>query len=406
MELPIVTFPAYVEELSSEFTVLFEQDRQVNQFKRLMTAFPVAEKCTVAHMNGIFAQHTNQSNLNRFITSSNWKIGGTNEIKVKMLNAVEGKGCVVIDDYLVEKYGKEMYGVDWNHDHTKGRDVWSIQVADCVLASKGIHPLISTVYVKQGSRWLKAGDKFKTKIDIQCEHLTSIVKLGLQFSYVAMDAWYFCRKMTEHIECLGKDWIAQSKSNRKIRYGKKWVSLSDFAQEMFKKLSFRVVQIGDDRYHMKTFTVNMKEIGIVRLLISYNDHDNFKFYVSNRLDWNETKMARKYCTRWDIEVWHREGKGNYGLEDCQLRSHDGVSKYLALSSLAANFLEIASMLSPLYAGLTKQGRTPELKHRWIVCELVGKLISAMRGVQDRETKNIFESILCPYKSTMRIKMGG
>ena len=41
MELPIVEFPSYVEELSVEFRPLFEQERQVNQFKRLMTGFVI-----------------------------------------------------------------------------------------------------------------------------------------------------------------------------------------------------------------------------------------------------------------------------------------------------------------------------------------------------------------------------
>jgi len=32
--------------------------------------------------------------------------------------------------------------------------------------------------------------------------------------------------------------------------------------------------------------------------------------------WNELEMVSKYAWRWDIKVWHREGKGSYGLEDC------------------------------------------------------------------------------------------
>lgn len=401
MELPIVTFPSYVEELSGNFARLFEQERQLNQFKRLMTAFPMAERCTVAHMNGLFTSRTDQSNLNRFITSSNWKIDEMNSIKVEMINSIEGDGAVIIDDYIVEKYGKEIHGVGWHYDHTNGRKVWGIQVADCVLAGRGIHPLLSTVYLKRGSRWLEDEDDFRSKIDIQKEHLTRLVEMGLLFSYVAMDIWYFCRELTDHIENLGKDWIAQCKSNRKVWYHGKWVSLLTFAQEIIRKVELRVVNIGDERYLMKAFTLNMRGMGRVRVLVSLNKHNNFHFYVSNRLDWNEVTMARKYSPRWDIEVWHREGRGNYGLEDCQLRSGEAVSKYLTLSSLAANLLEIASMLSPVYAHLTNQGWTPEMKHRWVTTELVGQLISSAGGIRDKEVRRIVEGILCPYKSTLR-----
>jgi hypothetical protein len=269
----------------------------------------------------------------------------------------------------------------------QGKEVWGIQVADCVLSGKGIFSLLSTNYLKENRKWLNGDSDFKTKIEIQMEHLTYLVNMGLEFSTVAMDTWYFCRSMTEHIESLGKDWIAQAKSNRLVWHAGKWISLQHFGTEMFKTNNFRVVDIGADRYQMKVFTVKLKDVGTVKLLISLNKHLNFKFYVSNRLDWNETSMARHYCPRWDIEVWHKEGRGNYGLEDCLLRSPGRVKKYMTLSSLADNFLEIASMLSPIYAMLIKQGRTPEMNRRWIAAELVGKLIVSVGAVDNTEMRN-------------------
>jgi SRSO17 transposase len=122
MELPIVEFPSYVEELSAEFRPLFEQERQVNQFKRLMTGFVMAEQKTIAHMNGLFTFHTNQSNLNRFVTSSDWNQTEMSRIQIDMINEVEEEtGIVVLDDFIVEKYGTEIYGVDWHRDHAKKR---------------------------------------------------------------------------------------------------------------------------------------------------------------------------------------------------------------------------------------------------------------------------------------------
>lgn len=400
MELPIVAIPTYVEELSSDFAGIFTQERQFDHFKRFMTAFPMAEKCTIAHMNGLFSEHTNQSNANRFLAASNWDIDELNRRRFCVINDIEGDGTVVIDDYIVEKYGKKIYGVDWHHDHSTGRTVWGVQVADCVLSGKGIFSLLSTNYLKENSKWLNDDIKFKTKIEIQKEQLTYLVKMGLKFATVAMDIWYFCRTLTEHIESLGKDWIAAAKSNRLVFQRGKWISLQDFAQEMYKKNIFRVVDIGDNKYQMKVFTVKMNDMGTVKLLISLNNHLNFKFYVTNRLDWNEITMAKHYCPRWDIEVWHKEGKGNYGLEDCLLRSPGRVKKYMTLSSLADNFLEIASMLSPVYAMLIKRGCTPEMNRRWVAAELVGKLITSVGTVGNTDVRKIVEGLLCPYKSTM------
>ena len=151
---------------------------------------------------------------------------------------------------------------------------------------------------------------------------------------------------------------------------------------------------------MRAFNVKMKGIGVVRILVSLDENGNSNVYVTNRLDWNGIEIATRFSRRWDIEVWHREGKGSYGIEDCQLMSYEGVSKYLTLSALAATLLEIASMLSPVYVMLQKQGWIPEMKHRWILTELVGQLISSTHKIKNLEVKKIVDGILCPYKSTM------
>ena len=64
--------------------------------------------------------------------------------------------------------------------------------------------MLSTIYVRKDGRWDK---KFKTKMEIQMEHLTQLHEAGLNFSCVVMDAWYF-NKVTAHIEKMDKDWVA------------------------------------------------------------------------------------------------------------------------------------------------------------------------------------------------------
>ena len=399
MQLPVVAFPSYIEEMCSEFDSVFQQNRQMAQFKRLLTGFTVADKCTITHMNGLHIEHTNQSNLNRFLTQSDWDIDRVNQIRFGMINENESDGYVILDDFLVEKSGTEMHGVDYHYDHCTGRSVWSQQITDCVYSGRGIYPLLSTLYLRNKSRWLSG--IFQSKTDIQKQHLDKLVELGLYFSTVLMDSWYFNKELTNHIEALGKDWVSQSKSNRLVKSHGKWVSLNDFARGNLLEKDFKVIKIEEKTYQVKALTVTMKKMGVIRLAISMNDKGNFNFFVSNRLDWNELAIISRYSRRWDIEVWHREGKGHFGLKDCQLRSDEAVSRYLTLSALAANLLEIATMLSPVYAMLKTRACTPELKHRWILGEMVGQLISFASGIGDISTKQIIESILCPYKSTMK-----
>ena len=84
--------------------------------------------------------------INRFITCSDWNPWEMNKVKMRMINEIESDGVVVLDDYIVEKYGKEIYGADWHYDHSKGRSVFGWQIADCVLSGKGIYPLLSSLH--------------------------------------------------------------------------------------------------------------------------------------------------------------------------------------------------------------------------------------------------------------------
>lgn len=152
MELPIVEFPSYVEELCVDFTHLFNQERQFTHFKQLMTAYVNAERKTIAHMNGLFTFHSNQSNLNRFITHADWDEFALNSMKVNMINQVESDGVLILDDYITEKYGDEIFGTDWHRDHMQNKNVWGWQIVDSVLSGKGIYPLLSSMYIKKNSR--------------------------------------------------------------------------------------------------------------------------------------------------------------------------------------------------------------------------------------------------------------
>ena len=401
MELPIVGFPSYINEMSAEFTHLFDQERQLIHFKQFMTGYVSAEKKTIAHMNGLFTLHSDQSNLNRFITHATWNEYEMNQVKINMINQVESEGVVVLDDYIIEKCGKEIYGADWHRDHAKNRNIWGWQIADCVFSGEGIYPLLSSMYIKVKSRWNTNND-CSSKIDLQMDHLSMLKDMNLHFSCVVMDIWYFSKKLTDHIESLGKDWIAQSKSNRLVRSKNEWVPLKKFGWKKLQRGGFKVVTLGDQKYLMKVFTVIMKKAGRVRLLVSLNQHGNINFYVSNNLMWDELAIATRYSRRWDIEVWHREGKGDFGLKDCRLRCVEGVSRYLTLSTLADTLLEIVSLLSPVYAMLKNQGYTPEMKHRWILAEMVGQLISSVQSVGEGGVKKIIDGILYPYKSTKKV----
>jgi hypothetical protein len=61
--------------------------------------------------------------------------------------------------------------------------------------------------------------------------------------------------------------------------------------------------------------------------------------VSNRTYWEATRVVREYQHRWTgTETYHRDGKQNLGMGDCQLRSSNGQTRHMYMVMLAYSLL--------------------------------------------------------------------
>ncbi len=64
-----------------------------------------------------------------------------------------------------------------------------------------------------------------------------------------------------------------------------------------------------------------------------------KALVSNRLTWEVIRMVLVYRHRWTgTETFHRDGKQQLGLGDCQVRTGEGQTRHVYLVSAAYSLL--------------------------------------------------------------------
>ena len=94
IEIPVVKPPDVLTDLLAEFRPLFDR-RQFRQFSRYISSSWVSPTRSVAHLNGIFMEHTNQSSLNRFLRKERFSVG---ENCSSIGNAEENYGCSVQKD--------------------------------------------------------------------------------------------------------------------------------------------------------------------------------------------------------------------------------------------------------------------------------------------------------------------
>ena len=64
-----------------------------------------------------------------------------------------------------------------------------------------------------------------------------------------------------------------------------------------------------------------------------------KILVTNRITWEVSRIVRVYRHRWTgTETFHRDGKQQLGLGDCQLRDVQGQTRHMYLVMLAYSLL--------------------------------------------------------------------
>jgi SRSO17 transposase len=309
-------------------------------FKRYILGLIVSENFTVEGINRIFIQTGHPSSLNRFLTAGIWKQQEVNDTRIDMLKtqgALGGKGWLAIDDTLTHKTGKKIEGVGIFWDHSEKRYVLAhnIVTAEFVNPKGDSHPLDFRLYLKEAqSREKKV--PFKTKIELAQELVEDALQRGLEIQGALFDNWFASKDFIKFLQAKGLHWVTRLKSDRNIKIKGRYVAISDFAGSLPRE-SFRRVQVGDRIYQVFSKAVDLKGVGQVRVLISY-DNEEFTgspaYFATDQIRWEGTRILKTYSKRWNIEMFFRDSKQNLGLEDYQLRDLWGIKRHWYLIFLA------------------------------------------------------------------------
>ena len=80
----------------------------------------------------------------------------------------------------------------------------------------------------------------------------------------------------------------------------------------------------------------------MRILILWQKREDEQariILVTNRVQWEVSRIVRAYRHRWTgTETFHRDGKQQLGMGDCQLRDSEGQTRHMYLVMLAYSLL--------------------------------------------------------------------
>jgi hypothetical protein len=341
----IVDFPTIVKEALDVFGDLFDNEPARHHFAEYLTGLIVAEKKTVSGINREFVVTTDQSCLNRWLTEVQWDVKALNDRRLAWLQhdaktRYSTRGVIAIDNTLVDHTGKLIADVGWFWDHADERYVIAHDyIISNYVCPSGMHYPIEWRRFKK--RAACATEEFKDHTTLCLELIEDTLRRGIPGDFT-FDSYFTSAKVLNHIQSKQRAYVGDLKLNRKVVYAGREQKLQEVARQIPWEAK-KPVRMGSTRYWYFSKQMRIPDVTHpVRVVLFWRergDQEASKALVSNRLGWEVMRMVLVYRHRWTgTETFHRDGKQQLGLGDCQVRTGEGQTRHVYLVSAAYSLL--------------------------------------------------------------------
>jgi len=349
----IIDFPQVVQEALCDFDDLFANEPQRRHFAEYLTGLFVAARKTVTGINAEFARTTDPSCLNRFIHHEAWDVQALNQRRLDLLQQdadtrYSDHGTIAVDNTLIDHHGTCIEDVGWFWDHAEERYkiAHDYLIANYVCSSGKHYPLDFRCFQKQEQ--CKANQvPFKDHTALFQELVDWVAEQQIPGTF-AMDSYFTNAPILNYIhgkpltDGRPRGYVGSLKFNRKLAYRGRTVKASELAAQIGPELR-KSLKEGDKQQWYFTCTLRIPDVQHkVRIVIVWPSRTAEQpriILVTNRVQWEVTRVVRVYRHRWTgTETFHREGKQQLGMGDCQLRTREGQARHMYLVMLAYSLL--------------------------------------------------------------------
>ena len=341
----IVDFPTVVKDALEVFGDLFANEPERRHFAEYLTGLMIADKKTVSGINREFAVTTDQSCLNRWLNEVAWDVTALNDRRLAWLQEepktrYSARGVIAIDNTLVDHTGKLIADVGWFWDHAHERYV----IAHAYLISNYVCPS-GAHYPIEWRRFRKKDacpqDEFKDHTELCIELIDDAIARGIPGDFT-FDSYFTSAKVLNHIQDTQRAYVGDVKLNRTVVYDGREQSLQAVARQIPWQAK-KPVRVGNRRYWYFSKQMRIPDLTHpVRIVLFWKERDDAeasKALGSNRLWWEGIRMVLVYRHRWTgTETFHRDGKQELGLGECQVRTGEGQTRHVYLVSAAYSLL--------------------------------------------------------------------
>lgn len=351
----LVEYPTVVRQAVDQLGDVFGGRRQRLHLAEYLTGLLVAANKTVSGINAEFAQTTDQSCLNRFLTAAEWDVQMLNERRLALMQEHSStqyadRGVIALDNVLIDHDGQLIEDAGWFWDHAEQRHkiAHDYLFANYVTPAGKRYPLEFRRFKKR-QQCQATGEAFENHTKLFCDLVDWACEQEIPGEF-AFDSYFTNAAILNHIHDKRdrhgdpRAYVGDLKQNRKIEVRGKTLRADEFAATIGRELR-KELRCGDDRQWYFTTTVRLPGVNHpVRILVLWRnrrDQAPAKILVTNRTRWEATRITGVYRQRWTgTETFHRDGKQHLGMGDCQLRSGQGQTRHMYLVMLAYSLLMV------------------------------------------------------------------
>ena len=348
-----IDFPHVVQEALEDFGDLFDNEPQRRHFAEYLTGLFVAARKTVTGINAEFARTTDPSCLNRFVHHEAWDVQALNQRRLDRLQQepdtrYSDHGTIALDNTLIDHTGQLIEDVGWFWDHAEERYkvAHDYLIANYVCPSGKHYPLDFRCFQKR-EQCQARNAPFKDHTALFQDLVDWVEGRHIPGTF-AMDSYFTNAPILNYIHSkrLGdgrpRGYVGSLKFNRKLVYRGRTLKASELAALIGPELR-KPLREGDKQQWYFTCTLRIPDVQHqVRVVVLWPSREAAQariILVSNRVQWEVTRVVRVYRHRWTgTETFHRDGKQQLGMGDCQLRTREGQTRHMYLVMLAYSLL--------------------------------------------------------------------
>lgn len=349
----IVDYPTVVKNAMDNFFSIFQGTPQREHFAKYLTGLMVADRKTVNSISNEFVDAKDQSCLNRFMTEAKWDEKKLNELRLEWLQEDEStrytkSGVIAVDNVLIDHTGKTIEDVGYFWDHADKRNVIAHDylIANYVCKSRKHYPLEFRRFKKK-IQCEEEDVEFKNHTTLFCELVDWVETKKIPGTF-AFDSYFSNSIIQNHINSYcdkrgnSRAYVGDLKFNRKVNVNGGPTSITEVASNVASEERIPVkTNYGNQWCWSKTFSIPEVDhrVKIVIIWDRKNGTTPAKILISNKTEWIAEKIIEVYKDRWTgTETFHRDGKQELGMGDCQLREGRAQTRHMYLVMLAYSLL--------------------------------------------------------------------